>query len=160
MMAMLIRAGLPSRQAAMVAVNDGDGVFADGEGMRAWLKSETVEALTAGGAWPTPSTAALWNRFREETLTGSVRRWRATEVRRVLMGGKQRPANGTYRVEIDRGTGNVWICTPDYRRLCRLRSRVRDTRSAFYAAKFSPGDNRALIQRFGVGQAEWQIAEA
>ena len=128
--------------------------------MRAWLESHVIATLTAKDAWPTAATAALWKRFRDETLTGAVQRWRRSESHRALAEGEERPHDGTYRVEIVNATGDVWICTPDYHRLCRLRGRVRDARNGFYAAKFKPGDNRALIQRFGYGRAEWQDAGA
>jgi hypothetical protein len=77
-----------------------------------------------------------------------------------LAEGEQRPDDGIYRVEINGETGDVWICTPDYRRLCRLRRRVREPGNGVYAAKFETGDNRALIQRFGYGRVEWQAADA
>ena len=94
MMAMLIRAGLPSRQAAMVAVREGDARFVDGIGIRAWLESNRIAALTNAGSWPTPATAALWKRFRDETLSGGVQRWRVNESHRVLAKGEGRPENG------------------------------------------------------------------
>ncbi|MCA1791514.1 MAG: DEAD/DEAH box helicase, partial [Thioalkalivibrio sp.] len=63
-MAMLIRAGLPSRRAAMAAVEDGEPVFVTPAGMRAWLESDEIKANTDAGDWPTPDSAALWARFR------------------------------------------------------------------------------------------------
>jgi len=53
MMAMLIRAGLPSRRAAIVAVNEGNALFADSPGMGAWLESVEIDALTASNDWTT-----------------------------------------------------------------------------------------------------------
>ena len=158
-MAMLIRAGLPSRQAAMTAVREGDANFVDGAGMRDWLESNEIATLTAAGAWPTPATAALWKRFRDETLSGGVRRWRMNQSRRVLAPGEDRPKNGIYRIEIDQPDGDVWICTPDYQRISKLRSRIREDAFGFYSARFEQGDNRAFVRRFGYGRAEW-IQEA
>ena len=155
MMAMLIRAGLPSRQAAMTAVREGDALFVDGTGMRTWLESNEIASLTAACNWPTHKTAALWKRFRDETLSGGIQRWRMDQSRRVPTPGEDRPENGIYRIEIDRPDGDVWICTPDYRRISRLRSRIRDDVPSFYSARFDQGDNRALIRRFGYGRAEW-----
>jgi hypothetical protein len=54
MMSMLVRAGLPSRRAAMAAVQLGDADFLDGAGMREWLESEAIIVLTDAGNWPTP----------------------------------------------------------------------------------------------------------
>lgn len=158
MMAMLIRAGLPSRQAAIESVRQTHPVFLDGAGMRAWLESNEITAQTDAGNWPTAETAALWKRFRDETLSGALQRWRKNESKRVLAPGQARPANGSYRVEVDHPSGDVWICTPDYRRLARLSSQLTDRNVSYFSAQFVEGDNRAIIRRFGHGRAEWQQA--
>jgi len=44
MMAMLIRAGLPSRRAAMAAIKAAQPVFLNPSEMRAWLESDEVTA--------------------------------------------------------------------------------------------------------------------
>jgi len=64
-MALLIRAGLPSRRAAIEAINDTrdmfDGInrFDDNAGMLEWLRSEEVLELTNLPNWPTPETASV-----------------------------------------------------------------------------------------------------
>jgi hypothetical protein len=155
MMAMLIRFGLPSRRAAMVAIREGHANFADGAGMRAWLESTHVAALTDSDDWPTPETAALWQRFRDETLRGSIRTIEVSEVRCALAANQPRPADGIYRVEVNRATQEAWICTPDYRRIAKLRQRLRDRTGSLLSAYLTPGDDRALVRRRGRGRAEW-----
>lgn len=155
MMAMLIRAGLPSRRAAMVAVQQGNPVFVDSAGMRQWLESNEIAALTDAGNWPTPDTAALWKRFRDETLSGGIQKIRVDETRRALAAGQHRPENGVYRLEIEQASGDAWICTPDHRRIAKLRSRVSDSASGLFTARFTVGDDRALVKRFGPGRARW-----
>ena len=157
MMSMLIRAGLPSRQAAITAIREGEALFVDGAGMKDWLESNKIAAFTDAGNWPTPETAALWKRFRDDVLSGGIQKWRAQNSKRALDlgGGSTRPPNGIYRVEIDEPQGDVWVCTPDYRRLVRLRTRVRDPKPSYYGARFVEGDNRAQIQRLGRDWATW-----
>lgn len=154
MMAMLVRAGLPSRRAAMVAVREGNPAFIDGAGMRVWLESSDIAALTDAGDWPTPETAVLWQRFRDETLSGGIRTFDVSEVRRALTAGQRRPADGVYRVEVDR-SGEAWVCTPDYRRVAKLRRGLRDRARGLLSARFVPSDDRALVRRCGRGRAEW-----
>jgi hypothetical protein len=155
MMAMLIRAGLPSRQAAMIAVNDGHAAFYDSATMRAWLESNEIAALTDSGAWPSAATAPLWKRFRDEALSGGSVKWHVTENRRVLVEGERRPSNGLYRLEIDEtNDGEAWVCTPDWRRVAKLGSRVRD-RGGLFSVSFAEGDRLAVIKRFGPGRAKW-----
>jgi len=83
-MSLLMRAGLPSRIAAMVAVRETRAAFLDGTEMRAWLESNEVTAFTEAGDWPTPETAALWKRFRKEVLS------RTLQKRDALL-GRHRP---------------------------------------------------------------------
>lgn len=158
MMSMLIRGGLPSRQAAITAVREGEALFVDGAGMRDWLESNEIAVFSKAGDWPTPETAALWKRFRDEVLSGGTEKWRGQKSKRVLNLGANdiKPPNGIYRVEIDETAGVVWVCTPDYRRLVQLRSKVRDIKPSSFAARFVEGDSRAHIQRFGRDNATWR----
>jgi hypothetical protein len=84
MMAMLIRAGLPSRRAAMIAVRDGSASFATPAEMREWLGGNEITAFTDQGDWPTAELAELWRRFREEVLSGGIQAWSITSWKRVL----------------------------------------------------------------------------
>jgi hypothetical protein len=127
-MSMLIRAGLSSRIAAMTAVRESGAAFFDGADMRAWLESNEITAFTDAGGWPTPETAELWKRFREEVLSGTLQKWTEQHSKRVLdlADGTERPSVGIYCLEVNHRTGQAWICTPDHQRLAPLRSRVHD----------------------------------
>ena len=154
MMAMLIRAGLPSRRAAIAAVNEGGALFVDLPGMRAWLESEEIATLTEARDWPTPETASLWQRFTEETLSGGARKTEISEIRLALDEDQPRRADGVYRVEID-PNGEAWICTPDFHRVAKLRRRARDREGGLMSARFDPDGNRAIVKRYGRGRAGW-----
>ncbi len=153
-MALLIRAGLPSRRAAIAAVTLGNGGFSDGAGMRAWLASDEIASLTAKPDWPTPETAALWRRFCSELGDAQGASWRARTVRRRLASGSRRPPNGDYRGEID-PHGTAWIASADFTRIARLRRSVSDPHRALYKARFIPGDDLAHVERVGPGIAVW-----
>lgn len=156
MMSMLIHAGLPSRQAAMIVVREGGANFFDAATIRAWLESNEIAALTDSGAWPNAATAPLWKRFRDDVLSGGAPQWHVAESRRALAEGQQRPDDGVYRLEIDaQHDGEAWVCTPDWRRLAKLRSRIKDSGDGLFSAVFTEGDNRPLIRRFGPGRAQW-----
>lgn len=159
MMAMLIRAGLPSRKAAIAAVESTQPVFADSAGLRAWLISDDIENRSAQPDWPTGETAALWRRFRDEVTGASAPTWKTRSYIRAvdLMPGQTRPANGDYRVELDEATHRAWIVSPDFRRLASLRRTIKDPHSALYRARFVEGDHRAHIERIGPGRPEWDI---
>jgi hypothetical protein len=150
MMSMLVRAGLPSRRAAMAAVQLGGAEFLDGAGMREWLESDAIVALTDAGDWPTVETAALWQRFRDETLSAAIQRWHRVAADRALA-DQVAVAPGLYRVERDEVAGENWLVTPDYRRLARIGGSVRMTRPSLIAARIVPGVNQIRIERLGRG---------
>ena len=161
MAAMLIRGGLPSRRAAMIAVQFGDAAFFDLDGMRLWLESQDIEDLTRRPDWPSLETSDLWRRFRSEALGASAPAWRSDRYLRGLdlQAGKARPPDGEYRLEIDPDTDRAWILSPDFKPLVAVRRRVRDAHQALYRATFVPGDDRAHIERLGPGQPDWEAQD-
>ncbi|MFN4297259.1 MAG: DEAD/DEAH box helicase [Brevundimonas sp.] len=158
MAAMLIRAGLPSRRAAMAAIEAGDAAFFDLDGMKLWLESEEIVALTAQASWPTAETQDLWRRFHADVLGAAAPAWRTTSVRRRLhlQHGQPRPADGEYRLEIDPATNFAWVLTADFRRLARIERWVIDEHPALYRVSFIAGDNLAHVERVGPGSATWE----
>ncbi len=160
MMAMLIRAGLPSRKAAITAVESTQPAFSDSAGLRAWLISDDIEIRSAEPGWPTAETAALWRRFRDEVTGASAPTWKTRSYIRAidLMPGQTRPVNGDYRVELDVATHRAWIVSPDFRRVAPLRQTIKDPHPALYRARFMEGDQRAHIERLGPGRPEWNVA--
>src|SRR5262249_49936220 len=65
-MAVLVRAGLPTRAGALAAVNDLNPIYVDSAGLVAWLESNEVATLTDSGEWPTSETAEMWKQFRTD----------------------------------------------------------------------------------------------
>ena len=114
MMAILIRAGLPSRRAAMAAIEDAKPVFVTPADMRTWLESDEITAYTDAGDWPTPDSAALWARFRTQALSGGIQKWSIEGYKRLL-DIKAAPPAGLYRIITDEGDGRTWLATPDSR---------------------------------------------
>lgn len=159
MMAMLIRAGLPSRKAALAAIQSAKPSFTDSAGLREWLLGEDVEARTAKVDWPTADTSALWRRFRGEVTGASAPAWKILNYRRLLKleDGQARPASGVYRVELDSATELAWIVSPDFQRIAPLRRSILDKTSALYRATFIDDDERAYVERLGPGKPDWDV---
>jgi predicted heme/steroid binding protein len=157
MMSMLIRAGLPSRRAAMEAIRTTSSVFVTVSGMREWLASEEIASLTDAGGFPTPETAVLWQRFRDEMLSGVQQKWSVgSGVRALPLGtGGGVPPAGTYRIEFDAPSGDAWLTTPDYRRVAKFKTRVQGAGRSLFAARIKEGQRSAQIERFGPGIVKW-----
>ncbi|MGB3796212.1 MAG: DEAD/DEAH box helicase, partial [Alteraurantiacibacter sp.] len=149
MMSMLVRAGLPSRRAAMAAVQTGGADFLDGRGMREWLESDAIVALTDAGDWPTIETAALWKRFRDETLSAAIQRWHRVVGERALADPATVPS-GLYRIERDFVSGASWLLTPDFRRVSQIVGGLRFTQPSLFAGRVGQSEG-VQIERLGRG---------
>lgn len=154
MMAMLIRAGLPSRRAAMAAIEDAMPVFVTPAEMRAWLESDEVTARTDAGDWPTPDTAALWARFRTEALSGGIQKWAVQRYTRPLEIETAPPA-GLYRIVTGEGDGRTWLVTPDYKRVAVFKKAAFDPKPSLFSGRL-PGNTRLVeALRIGRGKLRW-----
>ncbi|MGD8327675.1 MAG: hypothetical protein PVF65_12240 [Sphingomonadales bacterium] len=162
LMAMLVRAGLPSRAAAMAAVNDQNPIFVDGPGMIEWLETNEIAALSDTNDWPTAETSEIWREFRTQMLARVSQKWSSREWRRNVDPDSRTRApdiDQLYRVEIDEHDNSVWICTPDFERLMKLRRTMIDRMPSVLTARFEEGSNQAIIRRLGRSRPIWSQAE-
>ena len=152
-MAMLVRAGLPSREAAIAVVNELRPVFVDVTELVEWLGSDRVGTLTdENGDWPTAETAAIWSQFRHEMLKGGAEPWsREYGLHRVNLDTYESvPTRGRpYRVEVDGEQNTVWVRTPDFQRVVRLSERMIDRKPSVMSATFDEDSRRVRIKRLG-----------
>lgn len=159
MMAMLIRAGLPSRRAAMTAIESTLPVFITLAEMRAWLASDKITVYTAAGDWPTPDTAALWARFRTEALSGGIQKWSVERYKRLL-DIEATPPSGLYRIVTDEGDGRTWLATPDYQRVAAFKKPAVDPKPSLFSGRLAGKTNLVEALRVGRGKLRWPRADA
>jgi len=161
MMAMLIRAGLPSRRAAMKAISDGEASFVTPAEMRVWLGSKAIEELSQRDDWPTRETAALWQRFRNEVLSGAGAPWTAASWKRLLdlPAGVDAPEPGLYRVEPD-VDGRTWLATPDFELIASFRKPLFDAKPSLLTARVSEDSPQVEVSRVGQGKARWPLTRS
>lgn len=159
MMSMLIRAGLPSRQAAMAAINDAEPVFVTPAEMRAWLESDEVTAYTDAGNWPRPDTAALWARFRTEALSGGIQKWSVEQYTRLLEVADAPPA-GLYRIITDEGDGRTWLTTPDFQRVAAFKKPAVDPKPSLFSGRLDGKTRLVEALRVGRGKLRWPPADS
>lgn len=160
-MAMLVRAGLPSRAAALAAVNDLDPVFVDNAGLMAWLESNEVATLTDTDDWPTAETVEIWRQFRSDRLRSVFQKWSTREWRRNVDGEtyvSEPLAGRPYRIEIVAEDRSVWVCTPDFQRVVKLRRTMNDRKPSVLSAKFEEGSAQVIIRRLGRSRPRWSQA--
>jgi len=161
MMSMLIRAGLPSRRAAMAAIRSTKPLFVTPAEMRAWIESDEITAFTDAGDWPTLDTAALWARFRTEALSGGIQKWSIERSQQLLdTPARSAPPAGLYRVITDEGDGRTWLATPDFRRLAVFRKPAVDPKPSLFFGRLRSGTSLVDALRIGRGKMRWPRADA
>ena len=150
-MALLVRGGLASREAARMVVNEHDPDFLDGSGMRRWLVSDTVADLSLREDWPSKSTASLWRRFRDETLGSKEHAWRVSsksfniaELRDTAVTDRT-----LLRVEDDPDGGPTWLATPDFRIVGQLDTAIDIASNSVTYAELDLGGGEAHIRQIG-----------
>jgi hypothetical protein len=157
MMSMLIRAGLPSRRAAITAIENAAQIFLSPGQMRVWLESDEITAYTDAGDWPTPDTASLWARFRTEALSGGVQKWSIESYVRQL-DINIAPLAGLYRIVTDEADGRTWLATPDYQQVAAFKARAIDPKPSLFSGRLLGETKLVEALRVGRGKLRWPPA--
>lgn len=111
-MAMLVRAGLPSRAAAKTVVDQLDPSFLDRGDLRTWLRSNQVIEQSQIPDWPSATTASLWQGFRSGFVQQVAEAW-AINVHTIAPNNPE-PFNGLFRIE-NGADGEMLAISPDYK---------------------------------------------
>lgn len=152
-MAMLIRAGLPSRSAAMTVISQQDPTFKNIEDLVNWLATDEVEKMTNIKNWPTPETHGIWKKFRSEMLNRGNQEW-TTEEWKVNIDPStlqmQPILNQIYRVKVDKVNKTLSVLTPDFESIVTLKCTMIDPQPSVLTAKFSDNYNQMIIRRLGI----------
>ena len=161
MMAMLVRTGLPSREAAFAAVSKLMPEYASHGELIEWLRSDAVSELSdEEGVWPTGETAAIWVRFRDEMLKRKTDQWTIEEWR-VEVDKKtdkfNMVPNQPYRVEMADKTNSVWIRTPDFLPVVQLNRKLADRTPRVITGRKSEDSSHVIVRRLGRSRARWRI---
>jgi hypothetical protein len=152
MMAMLVRAGLPSRVAARAVIDQTKPAFTTLSEMNLWLSSNEVIALSEDRNFPTPETADIWKRFRADALTTPIQRWNEQEWN---LSPTPEWANAALpgRVYVDEKTGRVSITSPDYQEITGIKQRLVDPIPSLLQVNYD--GKLATIARIGRDRASW-----
>ncbi len=150
-MAMLVRAGLPSRVAAKTVVEQLAPGFTNRAEMKAWLGSAEVAGFDHAPEWPTLETHAIWQQFRRDVLSSVDGKWTSQEWTMQWSTDSAVPL----RIEVDPQDGQVSITTPDFSQLTTINQRLQtEAPSLFEVAALRDGTN-VSIRRIGRGEARW-----
>ncbi|QIP06395.1 DEAD/DEAH box helicase [Bradyrhizobium symbiodeficiens] len=156
MMAMLIRAGLSSRVAARIVIDQTEPIFTNLAEMNQWLSSNEMTVLSQDTNFPSKETASLWRIFRENALATPIQRWneQSWQLSTNLLPwvNTALPA----RIDVDETSGAVSIVTPDYQTILQIKQRLEDPKPSLFQAKFAADGKSAKIDRMGRSTGRWR----
>ncbi len=157
MMAILVRAGLPSRIAAMTAIRETQPTFVTRGEMNQWLGSNQIAALSDQPDWPTANTGTIWKQFRNEALSGPVVKWAAQEWN--MQGAVPAFLSSAIpgRISINPADGVVSVTTPDFKHVIGIQHRLRQFSPRLLHVEYAADHQSARIMRIGRGEARWEL---
>lgn len=151
-MAMLIRAGLPSRRTAINAVTQGKAPFVNFSSMRDWLLSAEITEFSNSKVWPTADSAGLWNRFRREVLGNMAEKW-TREMHSVSLQDEHnevnKSGNSELRAEYNETAGVLEILTSDFQKIGEIKQIIPNAAKSILSARYSDANKTIEIERFG-----------
>lgn len=156
MMSMIVRAGLPSRKAAIIAIRDSMASFNDSVEMQQWLKSDIIDQLTQKSNWPTTATSEIWKEFRKNALNRSHPTWHISYFKNLEFDNTSGivPPPGIYRVEIN-SKGEYWLFGPDFKRLIMFKKKIKQAHSGIINATIIKDEQYPVVKRYGPGKVSW-----
>ena len=149
-MAILVRSGLSSRQAAKTVVDETDPDYMDGASLREWLRRPEISEKENHEDWPTEQTHALWLRFVQEALTdrGSVWEKEVFTADSIEITEKGAHFQGTTRLDAS-VDGDVFFLSPDFDVLGKLTARPFAGQEGILFSRFDGPTKTAEITRIG-----------
>ena len=151
-MAMLVKAGLPSRQAAFFAMSDLDPDKLAYYDLRGWLNGRQVCGLDNPEDWPSPAWFHLWRRVSEKVRGRSDTVWqhwgRTIHIRKCEL-IRSPKAGEDYRVEYNPEAACTCIYTPDYKIVAKTGLSEDPWLKGIVTARFDPHTSRFVVS--GVG---------
>ncbi|MEQ5872659.1 DEAD/DEAH box helicase [Sagittula sp. NFXS13] len=146
--ALLLRAGLGSRQAARAAVERTSADFDTRAGLRAWRLSPHVRSLQLRLDWPTPETRAIWKSFQDSIRKGRSRKWRLETTKHAVRWTADSLPIGTVLSLRDEEDGKTGVYSIDLHRVGILESAIQVGRIGVTIAWVGP-DGEVSIRYIG-----------
>ncbi len=151
-MAMLVKAGLQSREAAVFALRDFEPRIRDHSSLRSWLHLPHVRSLSGSQDWPNSASSRLWQQFYDEIIQPGGAVWRCWErtisLRECELVGS--PNEGEdYRVEFDCESSCAWIYTPDYKVVAKAHTTQWHLFDGLSSARFDSRTARFVLSGIG-----------
>lgn len=149
-MSLLVRSGLPSRNAAISVIKELNPMVFDPADLKDWIGSDEIFQLSLNEEWPTEATSNIWNRFRDEILTGTESPWSKTTLVGTIENTPESITTGDpCRIEVDELLGEIVALSPSYEFIGRIDTQAALDTDAVLYGKFESDQGDLLIHRTG-----------
>jgi len=146
----LLRNGLSSREAAIVATATTNASFDDRAGMLKWLGSDEVEGRSTEDDWPTEQSRHAWVQFYDGETKGDRRRWKRSTQRVRVEWSHEPPTLGTHVIlEPNAGGAGGLVLSPDYVQMGIVKSSLRSPRRTIVDARVGDQPGTVMVEFFG-----------
>lgn len=144
----LIQAGFTSRLAAIKAVEDTGAMFASGNELRAWLRSDVVTALSINSNWPTTETHEMWLDFVAEFSPRESSVWRKRDYKAPAEWDVDHPAVSA-PLRVTNINGQNAIVSPDGLVIGTLIAPLNPDRRGLVRASVIDDEGNVLVSYLG-----------
>lgn len=147
---LLIQCGVPSRLAALKAVNDCGAHFSDSRGLHEWLCSTAVNERMKDDTWPTPESASVWREFCESMNNSFSSQWGISAFRAPVTWSVQKPEPGSaVRVLPEPKEAKPAVYSMEFVRLGVLEKFPRQYSAGMFLAKVGDDGNTLIGEYLG-----------
>lgn len=147
---LLLRSGLSSRDAAVVAVASTNATFKDRAGMLIWLDSDLVKERTNDDSWPTDKSHHAWIQFYQGNATEDRQKWKRERQQIAVEWTSAPPIIGTH-VVLESIDGKGLVMSPSYSPLGTFTARLNHPRRDIVEARVAEMLNTIAVEYFGPG---------
>lgn len=114
----LLRSGLSSREAAIVAIVTTQAPFEDRIGMKMWLDSEEVKTRSTEDTWPTEQSRHAWLEFYKREMLADRQKWSREAKQLQVAWVGEAPNPGTHVVlEWNESCNGGFVLSPEFVKL-------------------------------------------
>lgn len=147
--ATLMKAGFASRQAAIIAVNEGKGSFGSVGELHQWLKTLEVLVLSQQSNWPTPETHNMWVDFLDSFHVRKGRKWQKRDEKILVNWFHDAPPVSGTPIRLASNGHSVVVLAANYEVLGQADGTVIPDYRGLIRATVSDDTAIALVTSFG-----------
>lgn len=145
----LIRVGFSSRRAAIKVAEESQATFTTVQGIRSWLNSNAVVALSEQPDWPNAEINALWSKLEEDSSQRRSLSWIARTYESDVIWDTDHFLSENTPVHVFQRNGRARVLAPDGHPLGFLQATLNPNRRGLIRARIAAHQDRIQMDYLG-----------